>query len=56
MAKGPNGEPNWDKVSDWAKQAWTEAYKAGLLSDTSDPQDVVEMEQLMVTFKRAGIV
>lgn len=56
MAKGPNGEPNWDKVSDWAKTAWTEAYKAGLLSDTSDPKDVVEMEQLMVTFKRADII
>ena len=37
MAKGPNGEPNWDKVSDWAKQAWSEAYAAGLLSDTSRP-------------------
>jgi hypothetical protein len=55
MAKGPNGEPNWDKVADWAKQAWSEAWAAGILSDTSDPKDVVEMEQLMVTFKRAKI-
>lgn len=52
---GPNGEPNWDKVSSWARAAWTEAYKAGLLSDTSDPKDTVEVEQLMVYLKRANV-
>lgn len=56
MAKGPNGEPNWDKVSDWAKTAWSEAWAAGVTSDTSDPKDIVEMEQLMVLFKRAKVI
>ena len=55
MATGPNGEPNWDEVSEYAKTAWTEAHKAGLLTESSHPKDVVEVEQMMVYFKRAKI-
>ena len=54
--KGPNGEPNWEKVSTWAQNSWTAAYQAGLLTDDSMPQDVVEVEQLMVYLKRAGTI
>lgn len=53
---GPNGEPQWDKVSEWAKASWTTAWQAGLLTVDSDPQDPVEMEQLMVILNRANVV
>lgn len=53
---GPNGEPNWEKVSDWAKNSWTKAWELGLLTDDSDPQDPVEMEQLMVILNRANVI
>lgn len=55
LMDGPNGEPNWDEVSDWAKPAWTAAHEAGLLTENSHPRDVVEVEQMMSYFKRAGI-
>ena len=35
--EGPNGEPNWNEVSDWAKNAWTQAHKAGILTEDSHP-------------------
>lgn len=53
---GPNGEPNWDEVSDWAKQAWTEAHAAGLLTDESHPRASLEIEELMVYLKRAKVI
>jgi hypothetical protein len=53
---GPNGEPNWDKVSDWAQNSWTKAYKADLLTEDSEPQDVLEVEQLMVYLARAKVI
>lgn len=56
MADGPNGEPNWDEVSDWAKAAWTDAHKAGLLNDNSHPRDSLEVEQLMVYLNRAKVI
>jgi hypothetical protein len=56
MKRGPNGEPNWDQVSDWAQNSWTKAYKAGLLTDDSMPQDVLEVEQLMVYLARAEVI
>ena len=56
MADGPNGEPNWDEVSDFAKNSWTAAYKAGLLTDDSHPQDIVEVEQMMVFLNRANVI
>ncbi len=56
VSDGPNGEPNWNEVSDWAKTAWTEAHKAGLLTDGSHPKDVLEVEQMMVYFKLAKII
>lgn len=56
MANGPNGEPNWDEVSDWAKAAWTDAHKAGLLNENSHPRDSLEVEQLMVYLNRAKVI
>jgi hypothetical protein len=53
---GPNGEPNWDEVSEWARAAWTEAHEAGLLTDDSHPRDSLEVEQLMVYLERAGVI
>jgi hypothetical protein len=53
---GPHGEPNWDEVSDWAQQAWTEAHQAKLLTDDSHPRDSLEVEELMVYLKRAKII
>ncbi len=58
---GPNGEPNWDEVSSWAKNSWTWAWMEGLLSrdkpetpqdESSHPQAVINKEQLMVHLKR----
>jgi hypothetical protein len=56
VADGPNGEPNWDEVSDYAKDAWTAAHKAGILTDSSHPKDVLEVEQLMPYLKRLGLI
>ena len=56
MAKGPNGEPNWDEVSDWAKTAWTEAHRAGVLTEDSHPRASLEVEELMVYLKRADVI
>ena len=56
MADGPNGEPNWDEVSDWAQAAWTDAHKAGILNDNSHPRDSLEVEQLMVYLNRAKVI
>jgi hypothetical protein len=53
---GPHGEPNWDEVSDWAQQAWTEAHAADLLTDNSHPRDSLEVEELMVYLKRAKVI
>jgi hypothetical protein len=59
---GPNGEPQWDKVSSWAKNSWTKAWTAGLLNNEaddsrdSDPQDVITKEVLMVHLDRAGVI
>ena len=53
---GPNGEPNWDEVSDWAKASWTEAHKAGLLTKDSHPRNSLEVEELMVYLNRAGVI
>ena len=56
MSKGPNEEPNWDEVSDWAQKAWTQAYFAGILTDSSHPRDTLEVEQLMVYLDRAKVI
>jgi hypothetical protein len=56
VADGPNGEPNWDEVSDYAKNAWTQAHQAGILTDSSHPKDVLEVEQLMVYLARADVI
>lgn len=55
VSTGPNGEPNWDEVSDWAKNSWTWAWTRSdrILSDQSHPKDVIDKEQLMVHLKRA---
>jgi hypothetical protein len=53
---GPNGEPNWNEVSTWAQKAWTDAYKAGLLTEDSHPRDDLEVEQLMVYLERAKVI
>ena len=52
--KGPNGEPNWQDVSSWAKNSWTWAWTRDdkILSDTSHPKDIIDKEQLMVHMKR----
>ena len=54
--KGPNGEPNWDEVSDWAQKAWTQAHKAGILTEDSHPRDSLEVEQFMVYLDRAKVI
>jgi hypothetical protein len=54
--EGPNGEPNWDEVSDWAKNAWTQAYMANLLTDDSHPGDELTVEQSMVYLARAKVI
>lgn len=56
MAIGPNGEPNWDEVSSWAKNSWTAAYQAGLLTENSEPKAQVTVEQMMVYLNRAGAI
>lgn len=53
---GPNGEPNWDEVSEWAQAAWTAAHKAGLLTEKSHPRDDLEIEQMMVYLDRAKVI
>lgn len=53
---GPNGEPNWDEVSEYAQQAWTEAHKAGILTESSHPRASLEVEELMVYLKRADVI
>jgi len=55
VALGPNGEPNWQDVSDWAKNSWTWAWTRDnkILSGSSHPKDVMDKEQLMVHLKRA---
>ena len=56
MSDGPNGEPNWDEVSDWAQKAWSQAHLAGILTDSSHPRDSLEIEQLMVYLDRAKVI
>ena len=56
MSEGPNGEPNWDEVSDWARKAWTAAHAAGVITDDSHPRDDLEVEQLMVYLDRAKVI
>ncbi len=56
MSEGPNGEPNWNEVSEWAKQAWTEAHAANLLTESSHPRASLEVEELMIYLKRAGVI
>ena len=56
MSVGPNGEPNWDEVSDWARKAWTQAHKAGLLTEDSHPRDSLEVEQMIVYLDRAKVI
>ena len=56
MVTGPNGEPNWNEVSDWAKQAWTQAHKAGILTEDSHPRDSLEVEQMVVYLDRAKVI
>lgn len=56
VAEGPSGEPNWDEVSEWARAAWTDAHKAGLLTDDSHPRQSLEVEELMVYLNRAKII
>lgn len=53
---GPNGEPNWDEVSDWAKNSWTRAHLAGLLTENSHPKDDLTVEQSLVYLARAGVI
>ena len=52
--KGPNGEPNWDEVSSWAKNSWTWAWTRDnkITSDSSHPKDIIDKETLMVHLKR----
>lgn len=54
--EGPNGEPNWEEVSDWAQKAWTQAHKAGILTEDSHPRDDLEVEQMMVYLDRAKVI
>jgi hypothetical protein len=54
--QGPNGEPNWDEVSDWARNSWTKAFQAGLLTEDSHPGDELTVEQSMVYLARAGVI
>ncbi len=58
---GPNGEPNWDEVSGWAKDSWTWAWANRLLSadkpetsqdESSHPKAIINKEQLMVHLER----
>ena len=53
---GPNGEPNWDRVSPWARSAWTDAHLTGLLTRNSLPGETVTTERLMVFLARLGII
>jgi len=53
---GPNGEPNWEEVSEWAQPAWSEAFAADLLTDDSHPRASLEVEELMVYLKRAKVI
>jgi hypothetical protein len=53
---GPNGEPNWSEVSTWARASWTEAHRAGLITEDSHPGDPVTVEQLMVFLNRAKVI
>ncbi len=61
MSDGPNGEPNWDEVSGWAKNSWTWAWANGLLSadkpatpqdEGSHPKAAMTKQELMVHLKR----
>lgn len=54
VATGPNGEPNWDEVANWAKDAWTWAWVRDdqILSATSHPHDMIDKQQLMVHLQR----
>ncbi len=54
MALGPNGEPNWQDVSDFAKNSWTWAWTRDgrITSDSSAPKDTITKEELMVHLKR----
>ena len=56
MAQGPNGEPNWEEVSDWARAAWSDAWAKGVITEDSHPRDDLEVEQLMVYLNRARVI
>lgn len=49
----PNEEPI---VSDWARESWNKAEKAGIIGDNTDPQDTVSKEELMVLMDRAKLL
>lgn len=53
---GPNGEPNWDEVSEWAQEGWTAAHNAGMLRDDTHPADMVDKEELATMLLRAGLL
>lgn len=61
MSLGPNGEPNWDEVSSWAKNSWTWAWANGLITgdnrltpqdESSHPLAMMNKQELMVHLKR----
>ena len=49
---GPNGEPNWEEVSKWAKNSWTWGWANGLVTADSHPKDLLTVEQNIVFTKR----
>ncbi|MCP4897366.1 MAG: hypothetical protein GY906_10380 [bacterium] len=62
---GPNGEPYWEDVSDWAKPSWSKAFAVGVVKgdnpdtdhyDATDPKDPLDKEELMVFLDRAGLL
>lgn len=53
---GPNGEPHWDVVSEWAKNSWSKAWAAGLITEASIPNAPVFVEQYVVFMDRLGLI
>lgn len=54
--QGPNGEPNWDEVSEWAQAGWTAAHAAGMLRDDTHPKDELDKEELFALLHRGGLI
>ena len=54
MITGPNGEPNWDQVADWAKESWSWAWAQNpkLITADSHPRDGITTQELMVFLDR----